>query len=109
MSFLRSYTSARASSAFRRSAFAVLSLSISAPHAVRIFSSSLAATAATHGAGSRRGSTTGSEPIAYADTRHPISSRTTSKPLRIDRPDLADESNNIRRYSSHHGGFAGDM
>ena len=37
-----------------RSAFAVLSLSISAPQAAMILSSSLAAAAARHGAGSQR-------------------------------------------------------
>src|SRR5579871_3569116 len=49
-----------------RSAFAVFSLSINAPHTATTLSSSLAAIAAKHGAGSIGGSARGSAPVASA-------------------------------------------
>jgi hypothetical protein len=80
---LRVKTPARAINALIRSAFSALSLSITTPQATRILSSSPAAIAATHGAGSTGGVAVGSALVAEAACGRAANSAAVSKALRI--------------------------
>src|ERR1700674_5555719 len=86
-----------------RSALRVLSLSTRAPQTAMILSSSSAAAAATHGAGSICGSVTGSVPVAqawYAGAAHSTDASATLR-IRPDKPsriNLSRASLSIFRY-----------
>ncbi len=67
-----------------RSALAVFSLSIKAPHAATILSSSLAAIAATQGAGSAGGTVAGSAPVATAPCGSAANKTTANMAFRIE-------------------------